>query len=186
MLTSRDTQQDRQDVNLIWHKQVPLKVSIFAWRLLRDRIPTKSNLLARGVINSQACLCVAGCGIVEDACHLFLGCSCFGSIWPLLWSWIGFDGVDHNIISDHFTQFTYCTDVLKSCRSFLQLVWLLTVWVLWTERNNRLFNQKECSLVQLLDKVKYYSYWWLKANKAVFVFGEPLWWSSPLSCLGIG
>ncbi|MCI64593.1 cysteine-rich receptor-like protein kinase, partial [Trifolium medium] len=26
---------------LIWHKQVPLKVSIFAWRLLRDRLPTK-------------------------------------------------------------------------------------------------------------------------------------------------
>ncbi|PNX68140.1 hypothetical protein L195_g063844, partial [Trifolium pratense] len=22
--------------NLIWHPQVPLKVSIFAWRLLRD------------------------------------------------------------------------------------------------------------------------------------------------------
>jgi len=23
--------------DLVWHKQVPLKVSIFAWRLLRDR-----------------------------------------------------------------------------------------------------------------------------------------------------
>jgi len=161
-------------------------VSIFAWRLLRDRIPTKSNLLARGVIDAQACLCAAGCGIVENARHLFLECSCFGSIWPLLRSWIGFDGVDHNIISDHFTQFTYCTGVLKSRKSYLQLVWLLTVWVLWTERNNRLFHQKVCSLVQLLDKVKYYSLWWLKANKAVFVFGEHLWWSSPLSCLGIG
>jgi len=137
------------------------------------------------VIDAQACLCVAGCGIVEDARHLFLGCVCFGSIWPLLRSWIGFDGVDHNIISYHFTQFTYCTGVLKSRRSFLQLVWLLAVWVLWTERNNRLFHQKECSVVQLPDKVKYYSLWWLKANKVVFVFGEHLWWSSPLSCLGI-
>ncbi|MCI19691.1 cysteine-rich receptor-like protein kinase, partial [Trifolium medium] len=27
--------------DLIWHKQVPLKVSILAWRLLRDRLPTK-------------------------------------------------------------------------------------------------------------------------------------------------
>ncbi|GAU18664.1 hypothetical protein TSUD_124970 [Trifolium subterraneum] len=30
--------------DLIWHKHVPLKVSIVAWRLLRDRLPTKDNL----------------------------------------------------------------------------------------------------------------------------------------------
>jgi hypothetical protein len=30
---------------LIWHPQVLLKVSIFVWRLLRDRLPTKANLL---------------------------------------------------------------------------------------------------------------------------------------------
>ncbi|MCI07423.1 helicase-like protein, partial [Trifolium medium] len=30
--------------NLVWHPQVPLKVSIFAWRLLRDRLPTRVNL----------------------------------------------------------------------------------------------------------------------------------------------
>jgi len=100
--------------------------------------------------------------------------------------WFGFDGVDHYVISDHFTQFTYCTGGLKSCRSFLQLVWLLTVWLLWNKKNNRLFKQKECSIGQLLDKVKYYSLWWLKDNKVDFVFGEQLWWSSPLSCLDIG
>ena len=36
--------------NLIWHKQVPFKVSIVAWRLLKDRLPTKVNLQNRGVI----------------------------------------------------------------------------------------------------------------------------------------
>ncbi|CAJ2641136.1 unnamed protein product [Trifolium pratense] len=33
--------------NLIWHSQVSLKVSISAWRLLRDRLPTKDNLVTR-------------------------------------------------------------------------------------------------------------------------------------------
>jgi len=107
MLTAQETQHDGQDVDLIWHKQVPLKVSIFAWRMLHDRLPTKSNLEARGVIGSEVCLCMSGCGLVEDARHLFLACSWFGSIGPLLWSWIGFDGVDHYIISDHLLQFTY-------------------------------------------------------------------------------
>jgi hypothetical protein len=186
MLTTQENTQVLRNNDLIWHKQVPLKVSIFAWRLIRDRLPTKTNLALCGVIDTEACQCVSGCGQVEDAHHLFLLCPCFGSLWPLVRSWIGFDGVDHDDIADHFMQFTNYTGVLKSRRSFMQLIWLLTVWVIWNERNARLFKQKECSLDKLLDKVKYHSLWWLKANKAMFVFGEHMWWSSPLSCLGIG
>jgi len=52
---------------------------------------------------------VSGCGLVEDARHLFLSCSYFGSLWPLFRSWIGFDGVDHCDISNHFAQFSYYT-----------------------------------------------------------------------------
>jgi len=62
MLTTQEVPQVTQDVNLIWHKQVPLKVSVFAWRLLRDRLHTKSNLALRGVINVEASMCVSGCG----------------------------------------------------------------------------------------------------------------------------
>jgi len=29
---------------LLWRKNVPLKVSIFGWRLFRNRLPTKANL----------------------------------------------------------------------------------------------------------------------------------------------
>jgi hypothetical protein len=32
-------------VDLIWHKQIPLKMSVFAWRLLREGLPTKSNMV---------------------------------------------------------------------------------------------------------------------------------------------
>ena len=28
----------------LWHKDVPLKVVLFAWRLFQDRLPTKDNL----------------------------------------------------------------------------------------------------------------------------------------------
>ena len=124
MLTNQENLQVLQNIELIWHKQVPLKVSNFAWRLLHDRLPTKSNLMSWGVIDTEACQCVSGCGQVEDARQLFLLCPCFGSLWPLVRSWIGFDGIDH------FIQFTNYTGGSKSRRSFLQLIWLLTVWVL--------------------------------------------------------
>lgn len=104
MLTSKESPQMQNDLELIQHKQVSLKVTIFAWRLLRDRLPTKSNFPNRGILSFEACLCVASCGQVEDARHLFLSCSFFGSLWPLLQSWIGFEGAHHQDISDHFTQ----------------------------------------------------------------------------------
>ena len=186
MLTNQKMPHVRQCDELVWHKQVLLKVSIFAWRLLRDRLPTKSNLVNHGILDVEASLCVLGCGCVEDARHLFLECSCFGPLWPLVRSWIGFDGVDHCDITHHCVQFEYYTGGLKSRRSFLQLIWLLTMWVIWNERNNRLFKQKQNSIAHLLDIVKYHSLWWMKVKNVVFMFGDHMWWSSPLSCLGIG
>ena len=46
-LTSDDEPEDRGVVHDVWHRQVPLKVSLFAWCLLRDRLPTKINLVRR-------------------------------------------------------------------------------------------------------------------------------------------
>ena len=34
----------------IWRKDVPLKVSVFAWRLFRDRLPMKDDLFRRNII----------------------------------------------------------------------------------------------------------------------------------------
>jgi len=72
LLTSHEQPHLHQNLELIWHKQVPLKVSIFAWRLLRDRLPTKENLANRGIISLEARMCLGGCGHVEDLNHLFL------------------------------------------------------------------------------------------------------------------
>lgn len=54
MLASKQHASVHSNMELIWHNQVPLKVSIFAWRLLRDILPTKSNLATRGVISTEA------------------------------------------------------------------------------------------------------------------------------------
>ncbi|CAJ2633140.1 unnamed protein product, partial [Trifolium pratense] len=62
LLTTLDSVTIDDAEHLIWHSQVPLKVSIFAWRLLRDRLPTKSNLISRGILSSATHLCISGCG----------------------------------------------------------------------------------------------------------------------------
>jgi len=70
---------DPGEVKLLWQKYVPLKVVIFVWRLLRNRLPTKDDLLRRGVLHTDTCQCVYGCGSTETVNHLFLHCSVFGT-----------------------------------------------------------------------------------------------------------
>ncbi|GAU25889.1 hypothetical protein TSUD_164300 [Trifolium subterraneum] len=127
ILTSQESAPLPAAAYLIWHKQVPLKISIMAWRLLRDRLPTKANLAERGIITPAAHLCVSGCGGIESAQHLFLSCSTFGSLWSSVRSWIGFSAADPQSLSDHFLQFTFSLGGTMIRRSFMQLIWLATI-----------------------------------------------------------
>ncbi|XP_045815654.1 uncharacterized protein LOC123908955 [Trifolium pratense] len=111
--------------NLIWHPQVPLKVSIFAWRLLRDRLPTRANLVTRGVLSSTIDSCVFGCGVTEPVHHLFLSCSIAGSLWDLVYAWVGISPMVCITLRDHFVHFTASAGVSRARRSFLQLLWLV-------------------------------------------------------------
>jgi len=135
------------DSSSIWHKDVPLKVVLFAWRLLRDRLPTKDNLLRRGVINHDSRTCVAGCDLVESSSHLFLHCDIFGSVWHLIYRWIGVSVTNPFYVPDHFHQFSFSTGIGNKRRSMLQVIWYATVWEIWKERNNRLFKGKECPVL---------------------------------------
>ncbi|GAU23941.1 hypothetical protein TSUD_181300 [Trifolium subterraneum] len=158
LLTFQDSVSLHAANGLIWHPQVPMKVSILAWRLLRDRLPTKANLVTRGILSPEAHFCVSGCGAVESAQHLFLSCSTFGPLWHMVSSWIGSPLVDSHTIPDHFAQFTLSGGGSRGCRSFMQLIWLVSVWVVWNERNSRCFSGSTNSLQHMLDKIKNYSY----------------------------
>lgn len=128
LLTSQEQPHIHQNIELIWHKQVPLKVSVLAWRLLRDRLPTKANLTNRGILPMEARLCVTGCGHVEDVSHVFLSCPFFSALWPMVRrAWLGVKGVDSPAPSDHFMQFIQYAGGLKSRRSFFHLIWLQCV-----------------------------------------------------------
>ncbi|GAU40604.1 hypothetical protein TSUD_28100 [Trifolium subterraneum] len=146
-------------------------------------VTTKANLVTRDILSPTAHLCVSGCGAVETAHHLFISCSTFGSFWALVSSWIGITSVDSISLRDPFVQFSVGGS--RACRSFLQLIWLTCVWVVWTERNHRLFRGSACSSHHLLDKIKLFSFRWLKTKSATLASNYHSWWSSPLLCLSL-
>nr|GEV58241.1 RNA-directed DNA polymerase, eukaryota [Tanacetum cinerariifolium] len=53
-----------------WVKFIPIKINIFVWRARRDCLPTRSNLVQRGVfMDSNAC---SICGAYEEDIHRIL------------------------------------------------------------------------------------------------------------------
>jgi len=59
------------------------------------------------------------------------------------------------------------------------------VWVIWMEKNNRIFNQKIDTLAHLVDNVKFMSFSWLKTYKPTYAFNYHNWWQHPLPCMGV-
>jgi hypothetical protein len=100
---------------------------LFAWRLFRDRLPTKDNLLRRGIIDHDSRVCVAGCGSVESSYHLFLHCNIFGSVWHFIYRWIGLSAVVPRYVPDHFNLFSFGGGSAKVRHSILQVIWFATV-----------------------------------------------------------
>jgi len=59
---------------------VPLKVSIFAWRLLNKRLQTKDKLAQHGVLHQRSLLCSGGYGKEGPVNHVFVVCDYFGNV----------------------------------------------------------------------------------------------------------
>jgi len=173
-------------VKSFWHKDIPLKVVVFAWLLFQNRLPTKDNLFRRGAINHDSCLCVIGCGSLKIVNHLFLHCSFFGSVWNYILQWIGRSMVLPFVASYHFTQFGYGSGGPRVRHAFFSVIWFANVWEIWKERNNGIFNGKDCSILRLVDKIKLLSFSWLNEKFVQFSLNYHGWWLSPLAMLGYG
>jgi hypothetical protein len=184
LITSVET-ADRPQVPDIWHSHIPSKVSVFVWRLLRNRLPTKDNLLRRRVLSHNEVACVAGCGNRETAKHLFLDCDFFGSLWSHIWGWLGISSVSADDLNQHFFQFCHLAGLPRSTHMFFKIIWFTTVWVIWKERNDRVFNNQASVSSILMEKVKLTSFSWLKSKQAMLPYNYHDWWNQPLLCLGV-
>jgi hypothetical protein len=165
LLTTMDPPGEDTTSDLIWNKQVPLKVLVLAWGSYATGYRQKTIWWGvTSFLMTLSCVCVWLRQIGNNtSCVPFLPCFCplvaHGKIldWNLL-SW------------SKFITGPFCL-----AHSFLQLIWLCCIWVMWNERNNRVFKAKEATTRQMLDTVKVYSFWWLKAYVVNLDLNSHMW-----------
>jgi len=61
-LTSSDSLEERGRYDMVRLKHVLLKVSVFVWRLLRNRLSTKDNLVRKMILQHDDMACVGSYG----------------------------------------------------------------------------------------------------------------------------
>jgi hypothetical protein len=112
----------------IWEAKIPLKIRIFTWQLVLDRLPSSLLISSRHGPATGRC---ALCNSPENADHIFFSCSLARFLWSVVrqllecrWS------------PSSFAQFF----AIVSCYSGRQrrLIWTLFAaqsWTLWNIRN---------------------------------------------------
>ncbi|GJX58902.1 RNA-directed DNA polymerase, eukaryota, partial [Tanacetum coccineum] len=87
------------DIVTRWVKFIPIKINVFAWRARLDRLPTRSNLVKRGVyLESSLC---PNCNLsIEDSSHVFFECDLAKSILRRICRWWDIGWSDVSAFSD--------------------------------------------------------------------------------------
>jgi hypothetical protein len=167
----------------VWKSVAPLKVIAFSWQMLLDRIPTRSNLLRRGVrLNGEEAGCILCGAISENSVHLLLHCPVASAVWYKLCRWLRFYFANPPNLFISFASFLGFT-CLKKRKKGLALIWHAAVWVLWKVRNDRIFNNKLISVEEVVELIKVTAWRWFlgRLTRHPCLFYE--WNHEPFCCM---
>nr|GEX80139.1 RNA-directed DNA polymerase, eukaryota [Tanacetum cinerariifolium] len=120
-----------------WVKYIPIKINVFAWRARLDRLPTRSNLVRRGVVLDSS-LCPL-CGLVpEDIHHVLFRCDTAKLVFRKIWRRWDLDWHDLLSFLDWNTWFS-AIRFPSRIKLILEEVFYVAWWHLWVYRNQSIF-----------------------------------------------
>nr|GEW57262.1 RNA-directed DNA polymerase, eukaryota [Tanacetum cinerariifolium] len=139
-------------------KFIPIKINIFAWRARRDCLPTRVNLIRRGV-SVASVLCLT-CSLDEDdGQHVFFRCELAQDVlrrvcrwWDLNWQqWLSF--------SDWNSWFSSIW-LNSRIKSLLEGVFNVAWWYIWGFRNRSILDDNTPSRAMIFDDIVSFSFHW--------------------------
>jgi hypothetical protein len=168
----------------LWLNNAPSKVTIFGWRLLLDKLPTREALFKKGIItNNHDRSCIFCLREVEESHHVFFNCNFSRQVWRIIFRWMKTTPLAFVNIHDHFSHFG---KLIKggNGKKFRHIIWLATTWSLWKKRNNIIFRGEEVNIPSLVDHIIYFAWFWFIGRGGLNVnvtFSD--WCNDPLACI---
>jgi hypothetical protein len=127
--------------------KAPKRVAFFMWTVTWGRILTCDNLRRRGfVMVGWCCVCKS---VDETMDHLFLHCWVARQLWNCIFQYVGIDWVLSSHVSDGF--FSWWNWFGRRSSGVWNLILSCLMWIIWRERNNRTFENKETAPAKLIE-----------------------------------
>ena len=157
---------DGRTFKLIWKLKIPPRAAIFSWRHLKDRLPTRDNLLRRNVAIQEAVCPLCG-QVQEEVDHLFFNCKKTIGLWWESMRWIQVVGPLPASPASHFVQF---------CDGFGAAInhsrwcgwWVALTSTIWQHRNLLIFQGKTFDSSKVMEDALFLAWSWLKAREKGF------------------
>ncbi|GKU86426.1 hypothetical protein SLEP1_g954 [Rubroshorea leprosula] len=172
---------DKSYCKIIWSPFTPSKVSIFAWRLFLNRLPTKDNLIIHGVDLASNPNCVLCGDYIEDLNHIFATCRCSQNVWKWVCCWWGVPFIPTANAPLLITELCSLMDARKSWNCWALSI-LTTAWTIWYFKNGIVFNKLNWKENNIYGLIQAKTFCWIKgkSKSAVFSFGD--WCQFPNLC----
>lgn len=106
---------------------MPLKVSAFTWKAVHEIIPTKNNLLKKGMLSGpDVGVCSLCMGSAEMTNHFLIICPLALLVWNSISNWLSKLLSFSSMVRDHFLEFTQSKKG-KVRRKVVRLIWQSTI-----------------------------------------------------------
>ena len=164
-----------------WESWIPLKVNLLAWRLEMDRLPTRVALVRR-CIDVQDVSCPLCQSVEESSKHVFSGCCFTFGVWSIIGKWCKIDPIFAFDIEDLLLLHQNAAES-KWAKKIIRGIVMISCWAIWNERNKKVFQGENPSVVKVVATVKSLSFLWLKSRARFNSLHWKDWVCSPLYML---
>ncbi|XP_058758447.1 uncharacterized protein LOC131631698 [Vicia villosa] len=174
----------KQGLEYIWASKVPSKLKFFYWRVILDKLPTRNQLVRRGIIaNNHEALC-AFCELrYEEPFHIFISCSKLQILWGKINLWLDIDSQGAEDCCEQLHEGISALSGKIQCKR-AAAIWMMIWWCIWKARNNIIFNNAVFDCDELFVSILWYSWWWLAIEAKDRIrsnFYE--WYKNPSLCM---
>ncbi|KAL4574420.1 hypothetical protein LXL04_021251 [Taraxacum kok-saghyz] len=139
---------------LVLHNLIPIKVNGLIWRIEQDRIPTRLNIMDKG-LDLDSLLCPI-CELVGESMeYIFSMCSQLVQFWHTIASWWSV-AILTPISITNILQWAEVSKMSKDNNSRFQAMVAVAMWCIWSYRNKLHFGMVKPRLNELFDDIQYF------------------------------
>ncbi|XP_071708092.1 uncharacterized protein [Rutidosis leptorrhynchoides] len=138
---------------------IPLKVGIFIWRVLKERVAVKTELVKRGV-NLSSIICPMCNKEAESTNHALLSCDLATDVWTRIHRWWNQSFNHNSCIGDILQAINHNTMPTALLKMWQAITWTTTYFI-WKNRNQKVFNDDSWSAAKIVCDIQEKSYVWI-------------------------